>query len=194
VRGTVVPVTISGANLTGTTAVTVSGAGVTVTGFTVANDTTVNATFSIAPGTGLGSRNVTVTTAAGNSASVPFRVVGGTIGFAGPTPALTTAAADRTTKGPGIITVTNTIAPGPNAGPVTLTQAPGISRLTGTGTFSIVGGSCALGTVLNPGGTCTINVQYQPPATGGVGSSGRVTLTDTGASAGSQNSPTFNGN
>ena len=194
VRGTVVPVTISGANLTGTTAVTVSGAGVTVTGFTVANDATVNATFSIATGAGLGSRNVTVTTAAGNSASVPFRVVGGTIGFAGPTPALTTAAADRTTKGPGIITVTNTIAPGANAGPVTLTQAPGISRLTGTGTFSIVGGSCALGTVLNPGGTCTINVQYQPPATGGVGSSGRVTLTDTGALAGSQNSPPFNGN
>ncbi len=64
VRGTSVPVTISGFGFTGATGATVSGAAgsVTVSNFSVVNDTTITATFTVAPSAGLGGggRNVTV--------------------------------------------------------------------------------------------------------------------------------------
>ena len=74
-QGTVVNVTITGADLSAATAVNVSGAGITVSNFAVPGATTVTATFTIAPTATLGARNVTVTTAAGATNAVTFTVV-----------------------------------------------------------------------------------------------------------------------
>jgi hypothetical protein len=67
-----------------------------------------------------------------------------------------------------------------------------ITRTVGSGAFSISGGSCASGTVINAGGNCTITVQYVP--SGPTTSTAHVTITDSGATAASQNSGNFNGN
>ena len=66
-------VTLSGTNLSGATAVNVSGAGVTcgITGFAA---TTVSATCDITVGASTGARNVTVTTPGGTSGAVTFTV------------------------------------------------------------------------------------------------------------------------
>ncbi len=68
-HGTTVPVTLTGANLTGATAVTVSGGGVTCTGIT-STSTTVNASCAITAGTAQTARNVTVATPIGTTNSL----------------------------------------------------------------------------------------------------------------------------
>jgi len=74
-RGTAsVPVTLTGSGLTGTTAINVSGGGITVSGLTVVSDTSVTATFAISATATASARNVTVTTSAGNSNAVTFTV------------------------------------------------------------------------------------------------------------------------
>ena len=303
-RVTSVPVTLSGAGLTGATAVNVSGGGVTVTGVTVVNDSTVTATFTISAGAALTARSVTVTTPIGPTNAVEFTVVAptftlapgslafgnqadrtssasqpvtitnggiapltitgisfgganplvfpqsnncgtppvtlgvgasctinlsfapglngsstalgpktanlnvavsgtpvqavtltgttivGTAAFSAPVPALTTTPRDTTAK-TGTITVSNT-ATGTYAGPLTLSAAPTITQTSGSGTFSITGGSCASGTVISPAGNCTLTVQYVPSGT--TTSTAHVTITDSGAMNASQNSANFSGN
>jgi len=82
-------------------------------------------------------------------------LAGVTIGA--PSPALTTAAANTSTK-TGIITVSNSA-----AGELILTATPAIVKVgPAGGTFTITGGTCANGSVVAPGGSCTINVQYAP--------------------------------
>jgi hypothetical protein len=75
-RGTTtpVPITLTGTGLTGATAVNFSGNGISVTGVTVVNDTTVTASISIAAFATAGARNVTVTAPGGNSNPVTFTV------------------------------------------------------------------------------------------------------------------------
>jgi len=77
-HGTSVPVTITGTNLTGTTAVTVPGgvgaARVTVTNIVVVNSTTVTAVFHIPTTAPVTARAVTVTTPSGPSNAVTFTV------------------------------------------------------------------------------------------------------------------------
>jgi hypothetical protein len=105
------------------------------------------------------------------------------------TPALTTNPANATAK-TGTITITNTSNPNtnPDAGPY-LPTAITLTRNSGTGTFAL-GGSCAVATPINPGGTlvpppagssCTITITYTPPvgATGGA-LNGNAHLTVTG--------------
>jgi hypothetical protein len=75
VRGTSVPVTLTGSGLTGTSAINVSGAGVTVSAIGVVSDTTVVATFTISATAALGSRNVTVVTPNGTTNAVTFTVL-----------------------------------------------------------------------------------------------------------------------
>jgi hypothetical protein len=112
------------------------------------------------------------------------------------TPALTTNPANATAK-TGTITITNTMNPNTNAdaGPyiptaITLTPFPS------TGTFAL-GGTCARGTAINPGGTlvppaagssCTITITYTPPA-GATGAAlvGRANLLVAGYGTASSN-------
>ncbi|HXJ90059.1 MAG TPA: hypothetical protein VMS18_24820 [Candidatus Binatia bacterium] len=192
-RGSVVNVTLSGTYLTGTSAVAVSGANVSVSGIAVVNDSTVTATFTITSGAALGPRNVSITTPGGTvTLNNSFRVVGATVTFSNP--GLTTTPANRNPKD-GTITVTNT-ATGANAGPLTLTGAPAIAQTAGTGTFSITGGTCTSGVVVAAGGgTCTINVHYVPPAApAAVGSTAHATLPNSGAATNPLNGSNFNAN
>jgi FtsP/CotA-like multicopper oxidase with cupredoxin domain len=189
-RGAVVPVTLTGTGLTGATAVRVSGTGVTASGVSATGDTTVNATLTIAANAQTGNRNVTVTAPAGTTNSVAFTVQGATVSWSGPSPSMTSS--NLTTK-VATITVRNS-ATGASAGALTLTSAPTITQTAGVGTngaFSITGGTCVAGLVVNAGSTCTIIVQYVPTTTST--STAHVTITDTGASTTTQNSPNFNG-
>jgi hypothetical protein len=191
-RGTSVTVTFTGTNLTGTSAVTGIGALIPVTNLTVVSPTTVTATLNITRAAPLGIRNLGLTTPGGTSNTRPFTVTGGTAAFTGPTPALTTTVANGTTK-TGTVTLRNS-ATGANAGTITLTAAPAVNRVTGTGAFTVTGGTCASGTVLAPGATCTIIVQYVPPTTGSLTSTAHVTISNTGLATATQNSPNFTAN
>jgi hypothetical protein len=72
-HNTTVPVTLTGTNLGGATAVTVAGTGVTcsITGSTA---TTVSANCAITNGATRNARNVTVTTPIGTTTAVTFTV------------------------------------------------------------------------------------------------------------------------
>jgi IPT/TIG domain-containing protein len=103
-RGTTVPVTLTGAGLTGATAVTVSGSGITVSNFVAVNDTTVTATFAITAGAGLTARTVRVNTAvSGSSNTVTFTVV------LPPVPTLTSISPNSGGRGTAVaVTLTGT--------------------------------------------------------------------------------------
>ena len=191
-RGTPVTVTFTGTNLTGAFAITGIGGLIPVTNLTVVSATQVTATLNISRTAPLGVRNLGITTPGGTSNTLPFTVTGGTPAFTGPTPALTTTPANGTTK-TGTVTLRNS-ATGANAGPIALTAAPVVNRVTGTGAFTVTGGTCASGTVLAPGATCTIVVHYVPPTTGSLTSTAHVTIADTGVATATQNSPNFTAN
>jgi hypothetical protein len=97
-----------------------------------------------------------------------------------------------------LVTVTNNTTTAPAIafpGPLTLTAGPVVNRATGAGAFTVIsGGSCVAGLVLQPGGSCTVNVQYVPPTTGSLTSTAHVTITDTGATTATQNSANFPAN
>jgi Bacterial Ig domain/IPT/TIG domain len=191
VRGTSVTVTFNGTNLTGAFAVTGIGALIPVTNITVVSANQVTAILNITRAAPLGIRNLGITTPGGTSNTLPFTVTGGTAAFTGPAPALTTTPANGTTK-TGTVTLRNSATV--NAGPITLTAAPVVNRVTGTGAFTVTGGTCASGTVLAPAATCTIVVQYVPPTTGSLTSTAHVTISDTGVATATQNSPNFTAN
>jgi hypothetical protein len=194
VRGTAVNVTLAGTGLGGATAVNAPGSpNITVTNFVAVNATTVTATLNLAAATTLGAHNITATVNGAATNPVAFTVTGATLGFSAMTPALTTTPANTNTKS-GTITVTNTAAVGgANSGPLTLTAAPTVTRTAGTGAFSILNTStCVSGTVLAPGASCTVVVQYVPVTV--ATSTAHITLTDTGLATTSQNSANFNGN
>ena len=104
-------------------------------------------------------------------------------------PALTTNPASAVAH-TGTITVTNTIVAcfnpavpnvpagcNVNAGPYTPT-AIALSAQTPNAAAYTLGGTCAVGTPINPQSSCTITITYTPP--GGVATAGSVHLTVTG--------------
>jgi hypothetical protein len=199
VRGSTIPITITGTNLTAGSSIN-AGSNIGIGSLTISPDgTQITTTFSIVNMATVGPRNVTVTNTSGTaSAPATFTVTAGTASFTVP-PAtgagsMVTSPGTLTTKN-GVVTVTNS-ASGSNAGPLTFTAAPTINKTGGPGTFSIVsGGTCTSSTVLAPGSSCTINVQYAPGTSTAL-SSAQVTITDTGNSGTgtTQNSPVFQAN
>src|SRR5437764_10844116 len=164
-----VPVTLTGTNLTGTTAVTVSGTGLSFVGVTNVNAITVRAFFTITAAAAQGPRTVTVTTPGGTSNAVTFTVVA-------PSGTLSFTSATNGTLGTGLLgvrTLTFTI-PSPRApvtSVVTVTNT-GTTPLTITeealtinigGLYSVTGTSCSLTTPLPPAGTCTASITYVTP-------------------------------
>ena len=73
-RGTTATVTLKGTNFTTPATVSVPGGGIAMSNVVVVNSTTVTATFRVSGTAPRGSRNVTVTTAAGTSNALPFSV------------------------------------------------------------------------------------------------------------------------
>jgi hypothetical protein len=191
VRGTTVPVTLTGTNLIGASSITVSGTNVacSITGTPTA--TTVTANCVIASGAALATRTITVnTTANGSSNTVNFAITGATLTFSAPSPSLVTG---TTTAHSGTVTVTNT-ATGATAGNFTFTATPVVTKVgTAGGTFTNPpGGTCTNGAVIAPGGTCTIIVTYTPSGT--TTATGNVTVTGTGLATASQTSANFTAN
>ena len=77
-RGTSFAVTLTGTNLSGATAVVVSGSGVTVSNL-ASTATTVTATFTVTTNASVSSRTVSVTTPIGSTNTVAFSVTGPTL-------------------------------------------------------------------------------------------------------------------
>jgi len=169
-RGTIVSVTLTGTNLTGATAVNVSGTGVTVGALTLTS-TTVTTTFTITATAALGARTVSVTTPGGTSNTVTFTVIAapqGTVTFTSATNGtLTTVAGVRTLtftiptlRAPvtSVVTVTNS-----GTAPVQLTAENLLVNIGGL--YSVTANTCSFTTPLAIGGTCTFSVRYATPAT-----------------------------
>jgi hypothetical protein len=190
-RGTAVPVTLTGTNLTGTTTVTVSGTGVTVSNITVVNATSVTATFTIAASVGgvattLGARTVSVTTLGGTSNTVTFTVADGV-------PALTPAARGfgNAPRGVSALAAPSQVFTLTNNSSQTLTGV-GLGALGGLNPteFSIVLLTSSCGpagtgkplsqTTLVTGALCTVRVQFRPLTTQTIGAkSASVSVTYT---------------
>jgi hypothetical protein len=129
-RGTAVPVTLTGTNLSGATAVTMSGTGVTcsVTGSTA---TTITATCTITSTAALTARNVTATTPNGttNTLTGAFRVTGPTVTAISP-------AAHARGGAAFVVTITGTDLQGATA--VTFSGTGVTATVTGTPTSTTV--------------------------------------------------------
>ena len=146
-----------------------------------------------AQGAGAKPATLSVTDSAGTQTSILNGTdARATVTFSGPVPALTTGTANTTTKN-GVITVSNAAAA---TAPLTLTAAPTIAKVGAAGgAFSIqAGGTCVSGAPVNPGGSCTINVQYVP-GTSTATATANVRITGTGlGNAATQTSANFTGN
>jgi len=159
-RGTIVPVTLSGSGLTGATAITVSGAGITVSGLTVVNSTTVTANFTIVNTAALTARTVTVTTGAGVSNAETFTVVNPpapTVSGISPNTGVQNMVVPVTITGANFTTTGTTLnVNGGGVTPGTLTVNPAGTSITTT--FTIGTGAAMTArtvTVTTPGGTAT---------------------------------------
>jgi hypothetical protein len=167
-RGTTINVTLTGTNLTGTSAINVpSGVGIAVSNLTVISATSVTATFTISATATIGAQGITVTSPAGNSNPVNFTVTAGTLSY-------TSATNGTLSTFLGIRTLTFTI-------PTSRTAVTSVVTITNTGTapllitsetislntahFSITGTSCSSTVPLPINGTCTLSVRYATPAT-----------------------------
>jgi hypothetical protein len=176
----------------------------------------INVVF-VASGTSQAQRNAILSVTANGVAQIQTVALSGhdtiaTISVSPLTPALTANPAN-TVAVTGTRTITNTITPvtpttpngNPDAGPYVITAIT-LTRLTGTGTFTL-GGTCAVGTPINEGGTlnppaagssCTVTVTYTPPvgATGtALNGSAHLTVTGYGtASTAPIINATFNAN
>jgi hypothetical protein len=168
-RGTVVPVVLTGTNLTGATAVNVSGNGITVGPLTV-TATTVSTTFTISSTATLSARNVSVTTLGGTSNTVTFTVVAaaqGTLSFTAATNAtlgslfglrtLTFTIPSPRAAVTSVVTMTNT-----GSAPLQIT-AENLTLNVGT-RYSITGTTCSFTTSLAVNGNCTVSINYATPA------------------------------
>jgi hypothetical protein len=185
------PITLTGTNFVAPATVNFGGAGVTVTGTTVTNSTTITATFNIAANATLGAQNVSVTTSGGTSGNATFTVNP-------PAPTLTSLSQTTGVQGTSVgvtLTGTNFVAPATvnfgGAG-VTVTGTTVVNSTTITATFNIAA-NAALGaqnvSVTTSGGTSgNATFTVNPPAptltslsqtTGVQGTNPGVTLTGT---------------
>jgi len=154
VRGTSVPVTLTGTNLAGATGLTGLGTGVTVaTGtFTVVNPTTITATLNITTTASTGSRNVAVvTTSNGTSTTATFTVQGPTLTSIAPNTATHPTSTSGTTSVPVTFTGTNL------TGATALTGL-GTGVTVATGTFTVVN-STTITATLNIASTATTGIR-----------------------------------
>jgi hypothetical protein len=139
-RGTTVPVTITGNGLTGATAVTVTGTGVTAGAVVVnAAGTQITANFAIAATAATTTRNVTVVTPntpAGGTNAVQFTVLGPTLTLISPTSGARGSTVPVTLTGTGLSGAT-AVSMGASTAGVTCT-------ITGTPTATTVTANCSI--------------------------------------------------
>jgi hypothetical protein len=196
VQGTIVPVTLTGANFVAPAAVAVSNPGVTVGGVTVVSATQITATLTIGAGATTGAANVTVTTSGGTSGPAVFTVnpaapvltsVSPGSGVQGTSVPVTLTGANFVA--PAAVAVSN---PGVTVGGVTVASATQITATLTIGAGATTGAANV--TVITSGGTSgtavfTVNppapvLTSVSPASGVQGTSVPVTLTGTNFVAG----------
>jgi hypothetical protein len=184
-RGITVPVTLIGTNLTGATAIAVSGAGVSVNSLNVVNDTTVTANFVITTGAALTARNVSITAPGGTSNTVTFTVTGPTLASINPTTGLRGKSVPVTLTGVGLTGATSVTVSGTG---VTVSGVTAVNDTTVTATFAIAANATLSGrnvAVVTPIGTTNTvtftvggpSLASVAPITGNRGASVPVTLT-----------------
>ena len=170
-RGQAVSVTLTGTNLTGATAVTVSGTGanaIAVSNLVVVNDTTITATFTIQAGAAITGANAThavsVQAPGGTSNTVSFTVFGPAVVSITPASGKRGTTVPVTITGTGLNGATSVTAPPPlGGGPNGLTISAPVVNAAGTQlTVNItISGTAGLSTrnvrVATPGGTTPIN-------------------------------------
>lgn len=197
-RGSSVNVTITGTNLGTTSAVVVSGTGVTVSGVTTTGPTTVTAAFGITAAAAVGGRTVTVTTA-GGTATTTFTVLGPTLTSISPTSAARGTKTSVTLTGTNLTGATAITVSGTG---ITVSGIAVANSTTVTATFTIANGatlSARTVAVVTPigttgsaafevtGGTAAISAPSPSMTTGGTGTKTSVITvsnTATGATAG----------
>ena len=192
-RGTPTTVTLTGSNFTaaGTTVnVTAPANGFTITGVTVANATTIMATFNTTGAATIGPRSIYVTTPGGTSGTVSYNVRGPVLTSISPASSIRGNVVSVTLTGSGLTGTTAITVPG---GGVAVSALTVVNDSTVTATFTIsatAAGTARNVTVTAPGGTSnavTFNVTTPPaptltnisPATGVRGTVVPVTLTGT---------------
>jgi IPT/TIG domain len=163
-QGVAIPIVLNGSGLTGTTAVTVSGGGITVGAITVNNDNQVSTTFTIAATAAATARTVSVTAPGGVSNTVAFTV------RAPATPTLTSIA-------PATGVRSTTV-------PVTLT---GTNFVVGETTVAVSGGGITVSGVTVTGPT-SLTANFAISAGAALGAH-NVTVTVAGAAAASNSIP-----
>jgi len=195
VRGTSVPVTLTGANLTGGT-IGISGSGVTVSGTPVVTATSITATFNISATAGTGGHNVTVNTVGGTSNPVTFTVQGATLTSIAPNTGSQGAVVPVTLTGTSLTGATAINVPGGSG--ITVSNFTAVNSTTVTATFTIAAGAplggdaISVATPIGTTNTVTFTVGAVPtltsiaPTSGDQGTNVAVTLNGanlTGATA-----------
>ncbi len=175
-RGTIVPVTLTGTDLTNTTGVTVSGGGganaITVNSIVVASDTTVTANLVIPSGAPATARNVAVITSDGTTGTVAFSVTApapAALASMTPNNGARGSSVPMTLTGSGFTAATGlTLGGGGGGGAITVTNFTVVSDSTITVTL-VIPANAALGA----GHTVRVNSPN--------GNSGTLPFTVTGA-------------
>ncbi len=177
-------VNLSGSGFTGVTGVSFGGlgSGIRVNNFSIVNDSSINVNISVPRTVTPGNYNVAFTGMPAGE-GIPFTVTNATVAFSNNLfNGLTTAPANTSTK-TVMVTVTNTGA-GTFPGPFVLTAPPAVVKngFGGAGRFSVIGGTCAVGSQIEVGQSCTVEVQYAPNGSVGV-ETAHITLTGEGFSS-----------
>ena len=183
-RGTAVNVTLTGTNLSGATAVTVSGTGVAASNVVATSPTTVTATLTITNTAGLGAHNVAVVTSAGTTNTMPFTVQAPTTSFAVSPATIRLTAGANPRSGTATITVRNTSAAGGPSLLISADNVPPGGSLTSY-LFTKASDTC-IGNPVAPGATCTVGVQFTQETTSGQGTTHSVNVTFTDNATGTQ--------
>jgi hypothetical protein len=196
IQGAVVAVTLTGTNFAAGSNISLSGTGITVSNVTVASNTSITATFTIAATAPTGAQNVTVTSRSKISSSQAFTVNSGA-------PTLTSVSPSSGAQGKVVsITLTGTLFTGSTIAVsgtgITVSNTVVVSDTSITATFTIAA-TAPTGarnvTVTNASGTSgpqafTVNssaptLTTVSPSSGAQGQTVSVTLTGTLFAAGS---------
>ncbi len=195
VQGTTVNVTLTGTNFIAGATVGAAGSGITVSNVVVASATQITATLTLAANATVGQHNLSVTTTAGGSGTVPFGVTA-----TGVVPTLTSVAPNSGVQGTAVnVTLTGTGFVAPltvhSGSGITVSNVSVVSSTSATATFNIAA-SAATGasnvSVTTAGGTSgslsfsvtaavTVpTLSSISPSAGTQGSAFSVTLTGSG--------------
>lgn len=171
--GTNAAVKLSGAGFfscTGATMVSVGGNGITVTNMNVAGDSSITATFAIAPSAEVGAHNVTVATEGGTTAAVLFTVEPPAPALTSITPpsAVRNSSSTLTLSGSGFDTVAGATHVVPGNSGVSITEVHVASAESLTASFTVAAdaalGETTITVVTERGASNTLPLSVLPEA------------------------------